>query len=248
MGKVDLVLIRQAKKPSTDTLSPCVDGPGAGLDQVAYSGHRPHAKRNSRFSRQALLRAAIGCAIRDYRRRHELTGLNLANAAGISLSMLSRIENGTVSPSLRTLQALATALGVPLTALLGRYNEQSRAVFVPSLKREGVDDNLARVSGLFVREKSSFGSVALDAHMITVTAQADKLTTFEEPGMFFVHCLSGEVTYLHATKWYHMASGDSLFFDADGPHGVASPNELPARLLVIRAYPASDAVVSIGSR
>jgi transcriptional regulator with XRE-family HTH domain len=41
-----------------------------------------------------------------------MTGMNLATAAGISVSMLSKVENGAISPSLNTLQSLSSALGL----------------------------------------------------------------------------------------------------------------------------------------
>ncbi|MBB4651003.1 transcriptional regulator with XRE-family HTH domain [Aminobacter niigataensis] len=47
-----------------------------------------------------------------------MTLVELARAAGLSLGMMSKIENGIISASLSTLQALSRALGVPLTSLL----------------------------------------------------------------------------------------------------------------------------------
>jgi transcriptional regulator with XRE-family HTH domain len=51
--------------------------------------------------------------------------------------MLSKIENGNISPSLTTLQSLSRALGVPVTAFFRRYEEPRNAVFVKA--GEGVE-------------------------------------------------------------------------------------------------------------
>src|ERR1700692_1164362 len=58
------------------------------------------------------LEAAIGQAVREFRKAAGLGVVELAKLARLSAGMLSRIENGTISPSLATLQSLARALKV----------------------------------------------------------------------------------------------------------------------------------------
>ena len=50
----------------------------------------------------------------------------LAKRAGIAKSTLSQLENGTGNPSLETLWALGTALGVPLSRLIDPPRRTSR--------------------------------------------------------------------------------------------------------------------------
>ena len=61
------------------------------------------------------LEQAIGHEIRILRKALGLTVSEIAAATGLSVGMLSKIENGNISPSLTTLQTLARALGVPVT-------------------------------------------------------------------------------------------------------------------------------------
>ena len=49
--------------------------------------------------------------------------------------------------------------------------------------------------------------------------------------------LEGEVTYRHGDKIFRMLPGDSLFFDADAPHGPMELSQLPIRYLSIISYP-----------
>jgi hypothetical protein len=44
------------------------------------------------------------------------------------------------------------------------------------------------------------------------------------------------VVYRHANLLYRMRIGDSLFFDADAPHGPEQLVRLPARYLSIICY------------
>ena len=72
---------------------------------------------------ERTLEEAIGAQIRLHRKRLEITGGELAAAAGLSTGMLSKIENGQISPSLSTLQSLGpgaqSAAVVPVHALRG---------------------------------------------------------------------------------------------------------------------------------
>jgi len=64
----------------------------------------PHAVRESR---EKNLEPAIGRQVRDLRKRKRLTGADLASHPGLSVGMLSKIENGVISRSLATLNLLA---------------------------------------------------------------------------------------------------------------------------------------------
>lgn len=80
----------------------------------------PHALREPK---QYNLELAIGHEVRLYRKKLGITGGDLSSATGISIGMLSKIENGTISPSLRTLQSLSRALNVPVSAFFRGFEE-----------------------------------------------------------------------------------------------------------------------------
>lgn len=78
---------------------------------------------------------AVGARIRALRRERELSLTALADAAGIGKGSLSELENGSRNPTLATLYALASPLGVPLGALLD-FREGAR------LDGDGVETTL----------------------------------------------------------------------------------------------------------
>jgi quercetin dioxygenase-like cupin family protein len=49
--------------------------------------------------------------------------------------------------------------------------------------------------------------------------------------------LEGEVDYRHGDNVYPLKPGDTLFFDANAPHGPDGLVSLPARYLSIISYP-----------
>ena len=64
----------------------------------------------------------LGNTIRDLRQQHGLTIADVANLAGISRGMLSKIENAQTATSLENLARLAQALGVSLATLFKSYD------------------------------------------------------------------------------------------------------------------------------
>ena len=65
----------------------------------------------------------IGDNIRDVRRSRGMTQAELAEASGLSRSYLADAEQGRYSPSVKTLQVIASALGVPTSALIDGVSE-----------------------------------------------------------------------------------------------------------------------------
>jgi DNA-binding XRE family transcriptional regulator len=66
---------------------------------------------------------AVGTRVRALRKRLDITVAELAGQAGLSVGMLSKIENGATSPSLATLQALADAFNMPISTLFAELEE-----------------------------------------------------------------------------------------------------------------------------
>ena len=48
---------------------------------------------------------------------------------------------------------------------------------------------------------------------------------------------SREIDYRHGDNVYSLEPGDTLFFDADAPHGPGKLTKLPAKYLSIISYP-----------
>ncbi|WP_315550263.1 XRE family transcriptional regulator [Microbacterium aurum] len=60
----------------------------------------------------------LGLAVRDARRRLDLSVQGLAEKAGVSFGLISELERGLGNPSLQSIQRIAAALGVPAGQLL----------------------------------------------------------------------------------------------------------------------------------
>ena len=164
----------------------------------------------------------------------------LAQLTGLSIGMLSKIENGNTSPSLTTLQTLANALSVPITSFFRRFEERREAVHTKS--GEGVEmDRAGTRAGhqynLLGHIGSNASGVIVEPYLITLNDSSDVFPAFQHGGIETIYMPEGEVDYRHGDAVYTLQPGDTLFFDADAPHGPERLVTLPARYLSIISYP-----------
>lgn len=197
----------------------------------------PHHIRDTR---EKVLEVAIGREVRAYRRNQGITVADLSANTGISIGMLSKIENGNTSPSLTTLQTLAGALSVPLTSFFRGFEEKRMAVHTKSgagvtQEREGTRTN--HQYNLLGHLGANASGVIVEPYLITLSDASDTFPTFQHSGIETIYMLEGEVIYRYGDHTYTLTPGDTLFFDADAPHGPEGLIKLPARYLSIISYP-----------
>lgn len=209
------------------------DKKNARAAQLAQDPHRV------RFDKERNLEVAIGKEVKALRQAQKITVTELSEQTGISLGMLSKIENGATSPSLTTLQLLASGLGVPVTAFFRRFEEKREAVHTKDgagleIEREGTrSGHQYNLLGHFSTNSSG---VITEPYLITLSEASDTFPTFQHDGVEFIHMLEGQVSYRHGSQLYHLEPGDSLFFEADAPHGPEELIELPIRFLSVISY------------
>lgn len=196
----------------------------------------PHAVDGAR---ENSLEAAIGRQVREYRIKLGMTVVDLARQADLSAGMLSKIENGMTSPSLATLQSLSRALNVPVTSFFRKFEESRDATFVAAGQGLAIERRGTRAGHQYQLLGHSIGNkdLVLEPYLVTLTEKSDVFPVFQHSGQEFIYILEGEVAYRHGAKLYPMKAGDSLFFDADAPHGPELLQKLPIRLLSVIVYP-----------
>ena len=194
----------------------------------------PHALEGAR---ENSLEVAIGHQVREFRMKLGMTVADLGRQAGLSAGMMSKIENGVTSPSLSTLQALSRALNVPVTAFFRKFEEQRDATFIKNGQGLVIERRGTRAGHQYQLLGHSIGkALVVEPYIVTLTDKSDVFPLFQHAGQEFIYILEGEVGYRHADKLYQMTPGDSLFFDADAPHGPDELRRLPIRLISVIVY------------
>jgi len=184
------------------------------------------------------LEKAIGAEIRRHRRRADMTLLALAQRAGLSQGMMSKIENGQTSPSLATLAALAEVLAIPLSSLFTPLERSRDVSFVAAGNGLEIDRRGTRAGHVY--ELLGHGvraAVGVEPYLITLHEGSEAFGDFQHEGVEFLYMLEGELVYRHGPQRFPMRTGDALFFDAIAPHGPVELTRLPCRYLSIITYP-----------
>ena len=186
----------------------------------------------------ARLGLQVGKSVRRLRTAHGLTLGEVSGRAGISRAMLSRLETGDVMPSLETLAALTTALGVSLSQLLQGFAGDANPA---QLVRRGEGLEVVRRG---TKRGHTYHLLASDRgprkvfepFLVTLTDKSEVFPGFEHPGVEFIYVLDGSLTYRYGDESYPLKPGDALTFAGHVPHGPETLVRLPIRLLSVIIY------------
>ncbi|SCL31466.1 transcriptional regulator, XRE family with cupin sensor [Micromonospora rhizosphaerae] len=165
--------------------------------------------------------AAVGPRLRALRRQRGTTLAQLAQATGISVSTLSRLESGGRRPTLELLLPLARAHQVPLDELVGAPPTGDPRLHPRPIVRHGITFlPLTRRPG---------GLQAFKQILPPHTPAEPEQQTHE--GYEWLYVLSGRVRLLLAEHDLLLTPGEVAEFDTRLPHAVANPDSRPAELL-----------------
>lgn len=180
----------------------------------------------------------LGNTIKELRQQHGLTIAEVADRAGISRGMLSKIENAQTATSLESLTKLAGALGVSLATLFRSYNvPEGGAQLVKA--EQGMEVVRRGTKSGHTYRLLAYGQgpqKLFEPFLITMDDASEVFPTFEHPGTEFIYMLQGKVEYRHGQHSYLLEPGDALTFRGEVPHGPGKLIELPIRFLAILYY------------
>ncbi|WP_336490195.1 helix-turn-helix domain-containing protein [Methylobacterium nigriterrae] len=197
-----------------------------------------HTTSNAPSENPRTLERAIGHQIRLLRRERDLSVADLGAAAGISPGMISKMENGQISPSLASINAVASALNVPITALFSAFEESRDCSYVKRGQGVVIERRGTKVGHIYELLGAGLrGELVVEPYLITLEADAEPYTGFRHSGIEFIYMLTGEVSYRHADQDYHLRPGDALMFDPQALHGPAKLLKTPMTYLSAVVYP-----------
>jgi transcriptional regulator with XRE-family HTH domain len=183
------------------------------------------------------LETALGQVVREFRKSAGYGVAELASRAGLSSGMVSKIENGAISPSLASIRSLARALQVPVTSLFREFDEVRDATFV----RAGEGMLVHRSGASLMHEYRVLGQttakgITVEPYLMTYAESSKVLPFLRRAGTQFIHVLEGRLKYRHGSRTYLMSEGDSLLFQADVPHGPEQLLRTPVRYLSVLSF------------
>ena len=164
---------------------------------------------------------AIGQKLHAFRLRKKLSLVELGKQSCLSAAMLSKIENGKLFPTLKTLERVCAPLqvelrqffipnGKPLCAISRKKNRvrlpEFRAARKPAYHFESLDfvANERKLSAYFAEFES---------------LEAKEMSLHQRPGVEMVFIICGTLIIKIGQEEYILDAGDSICFDSSVLHG-----------------------------
>ncbi len=182
--------------------------------------------------------AEIGQKLRHLRRVKGMTLIELANAIGCSESLLSKVENDKVRPSVRILHRLVEALQANVAMLLQEDSAESDVVLRPheriSINMGGeTQANGVAMENLIPRP----GSSLLQATLVVLEPGGASGGFLEHTGEEIGYVVEGQLELKLDGRVLVANAGDSFHFRSDIPHEYRNPGEVTARVLWVNTPP-----------
>jgi transcriptional regulator with XRE-family HTH domain len=194
--------------------------------------------------------ATMGDRLRQARAARGLSLRRLAEVLGVSPSLISQVETGRAKPSVNTLYALATELGISLDTLLFMDTEppsrqagetpgedSAGEVFEAVLPHDPVQRAASRPSirlgsGVVWERLTSESIRNVDFLHVTyeVGGESSPADAFQRhSGQEWGYVLSGTLTVRIGFDEFVLQPGDAISFDSATPHRLFNSGDVPAR-------------------
>jgi transcriptional regulator with XRE-family HTH domain len=172
----------------------------------------------------------VGQRLRDLRQQKDWSIRALAARSGLAINTLSMIENGKTSPSISTLQILARALEVPITAFFEAAQIEKKVVHVRHQQRPVVTVDTTQLEHL----GKDLAGHAVQPFVVTLQpGSGSGQNQIVHTGHEFVYCLSGRVRYTIENETYLLEPGDSIVFESYLPHSWHNDEDSLAQVILV---------------
>jgi transcriptional regulator with XRE-family HTH domain len=159
----------------------------------------------------------------------------VADAAGCSEGLLSKIENGKADPSLRLLHRVCEFHGMTMSDLLS-WAEQREAVVTRAADRTAIRLNEPGDPGIEIQRLAQPGHLLAGfINRLEPGGSSGELLT--HPGEEMGYVMQGRVDLVVGETTHHLWAGDSFCFRSDLPHAYRNPGVERAEVIVVNSPP-----------
>jgi transcriptional regulator with XRE-family HTH domain/quercetin dioxygenase-like cupin family protein len=186
----------------------------------------------------------LGERIRAERASKGISLRSLARSVGLSPSLISQIETGKCQPSVSTLYAITTALGVSVQDVFGEASMPAGQVTVPApAPRDEARETGGPVVCPAQREVLEFDSGVIWQRLGRVPgSRVDFLLVsyapggcsspagrlMQHPGTEYGYLIQGELTVALGRRSHRLTTGDAVSFASATPHSYRNEGTVPA--------------------
>ncbi|MEM5817246.1 hypothetical protein SDC9_35730 [bioreactor metagenome] len=175
--------------------------------------------------------ADLGSAIRFMRKNQKLSLKDVAEKTELTISHLSQIERNLASPSLITLEKIASALGYPISSFF--VNPQFTSTHIPAEAQRTIQINPGMTLRFLINNVGQRNQ--LGAYIAEVADLSEEIIIHH--GTKLIYVLEGEMHFNVAQKEFYLTEGDSLFFNGNVPHWISRKSKSKLKLFVATTPP-----------
>jgi transcriptional regulator with XRE-family HTH domain len=180
----------------------------------------------------------VGLKMKHTRLLKGLTLKQLAELAGCSESLLSRIENGNANPSIKMMHRVALALGMPVSGLFQENVDSSDVVMRHGERPTVGTDQVRRGKGSKLEALIPSGRInLLSGYINDIEPGGGSEGVLQHEGEEFGYVLDGEIDLTVDNRSYQLREGDSFYFRSERPHSYINNRKKVARVLWINTPP-----------
>jgi transcriptional regulator with XRE-family HTH domain len=180
----------------------------------------------------------LGEKVKDLRLQKRYTLRQVAGNTGLSIALLSQIENNAVSPPVATLLRIARALDVTIGYFFREEESKDKAVVVRKNERKKAFRRryAQHGEGGYTYEALAYTRNAKHMEPFLVEfepKQKEELTFLNHRGEEFLFLFRGRLAFHYDQDEIVLDSGDSLYFDSGVPHAFRALRGKKAQGIVI---------------
>jgi transcriptional regulator with XRE-family HTH domain len=181
--------------------------------------------------------ADLGRRVRAVRLARRLTLEEVVTRAKFTVSWLSKLENGQLTPSLEGLVKLAEVLECGVDTLVEGLSVPPQYVVVKH--REGRTDPSRDGNGSYVSENlaDQWRDRAMNPMIVHLSGIGNRHHPDNHDGERFLLVLDGQVKLEYGDELIHLDQGDSVYIYAAIPHVLAPAGRGTARVLSVSYNP-----------
>ena len=175
----------------------------------------------------------FGEKIRTVREKKQMTLKQVAQAAGVSESLVSQIERNRVSPAIDTLLSLAQVLDINLEYLFEEYH-RSRPVHVirADERRTMHEDDI--IYEELARPQDDGSQNSIESYLVILPPHSHTHRgNYGHMGREIGIILEGNGKLHYANCEYELNAGDSVNFSAGEPHTLENTGDVPLKAVWI---------------
>lgn len=224
----------EGKRVKRGALSMMIRPAAADQEAVQETSPPSSAASQRRGPSGGALAIAVGKEIKSLRLSLSMAANQLAEAAGLSNGMLSKIESGSSTPSFATLVSISAALKVPVARLFASHEQRADYSLVRAGKGISVQRRGSKV-GLDYELLGHLlsGEKYVEPYLVTLSSESSTSPGFQHTGIEFMYILEGSMVYRYADALVELRPGDTLVFDANSIHGHERLLKTPVRYLSV---------------